>query len=185
MRARLLVTGLAALCGSAAIVAWPNGGEGPYESAPAITMDEPLPDGSAVVEVTVDMDTVRVGAGAVIEATYAGRAAEGHAPCATLQYRRDGEWIATHVLGSAGTLSAGTNDFRVDQDEDGRVWVENDGERFVVVCPAMAMTGAGPERFRLPLDLPTGQARICPDLTWDICIPLEITSWGELRRIGS
>ena len=148
--------------------------EGPYESALPITMADPLPDGSAVATVTgVGDPPLSAAPDTVIELTYAGVAASGHAPCATLEVLTDGDWRATHSLASAFgppgspdpdptrfSFGAETTDTPV-TDEDGRLIVTTDEWEGVLVCPAVDLIGEGPERFRLPLKAPDGPARLC------------------------
>jgi hypothetical protein len=139
--------------------------EATYESAPAITLAEALPTGSVVAVLAGVGDTpLAVSPGAVVELTYVDDAATGHPPCATLQAANDGRWVTTHWLGSAYGEGPGaiwghaTWDRAVDRSE------------LTIVCPAMDMIGAGPERFRLPLVAPDGRARLCRGD--DVCVEL-------------
>jgi hypothetical protein len=173
--AAFVVMVVAAAAGVALFVAR---GEPTHEAAPSIGIADELPDGSVVAEVAVAGDLgVPVRPGTVIELAFSGSLGDnGHAPCATLEEYIDGTWTATHWLSSAFAppehrFGGATGDFPV-SDEDGRLFRADDQSEFELVCPAMAMIGEGPERFRLPLTAPDGPARLCLDFS-SPCIGLE------------
>ena len=154
---------LGAAAGGAALFLTRDGAR--YESAPSITLTEQSPEGAVAATLDgVDTAALAVSPGTVIELTYVGDAANGHPPCGVLQTAVDGRWVTTHWLGSAYGAAPGA------------MWGDSTWDRAIegsattLVCPLMDMVGAGPERFRLPLTTPEGQARLCRGD--DLCIEL-------------
>ncbi len=162
----LVAIAVAAVLGTVLFVLSDEAG---YESAPSITLAEPLPAGAVVATVRgLDDAALRVSPGTIIELTYAGAAADGHPPCATLQEAVDGRWVTTHWLGSAYGEAPGAR-------WGGATWdLAVDQSVITIVCPLMDMIGVGPERFRLPLTAPEGRARLCRGD--DVCVELDYSA---------